>query len=992
MTLNDTYSRTISRVERWFLAYPDWVPAVIQVFVEGAGSLDERALSAAVERASAACPGSRLVRRGPRWADSRVAPAVRTVDGATVDRRTFAGVADLHRPLTGDGEPTCEVLLLTGDEPAVVFRAFHGVMDGKGVLTWAEDVFRCLRGEQPQGAPSRLNETEFAERFGVEAVNADMAQQWPSVLGPRGEGGERGFFWRRLSVDGVHPAMVARLAAVLAGGRDGRFMVPVDLRRHDPSIVSTANLIQTLPLDVPAGDSWEDAHQRLLTMLAERRDLATQVDGAIMTVPLPALRTQVMAIDAMAAASDRYAAGATVSHVGRLDLAAFSGPGFTATTVYALPNPGPAGPPEFNITEVRGRTELTVGWFDEPHLVARAEELLAEIAGTLSPPALRSWAGNATDRPFREDVTVVHRLRERVLSCPEAVALTGPEGDVTYAGLGAKIDAVAAGLRRRGVAPGSVVGLLAGRTVAAMAALWGIMQAGAAYLPLDGQHPDARLADVVADSGAPLCLVERAYADRACVPAGCERVILDELLEEPGETGPIDAVPDGLAYVIYTSGSTGRPKGVEVEHRNLAAFAGWAERVYDLDARSRFPLFTSLAFDLSNTAIFVPLLVGGSVVLVPQEPDHLVLRDVLRNSGATVLKVTPTHLDLIGRLGIEPEGFRTVIAGGELLRVAVAAEAQRMFGAGCRIFNEYGPTETTIGCTARLFDGDTGSGSVPIGLPGDNTKIFLLDPEGRFVAPGMPGEMHIAGAQVARGYRGRPELTVERFTRMADGRRVYRTGDMARLLPSGELESLGRNDEQLKIHGYRIEPGEIARVLEEHPAVTRAVVAARTRPGGVDRHLQGFVIADAADERELTSFLAARLPAYMVPSAIVRVAELPLTANGKVDLDALPDPYGEAVAGRVEPGDETEEAVRKIWARVLGVEAARIGTEADFHRLGGDSVGLLAMVAAVCEEVLAGERERDFMATGLRRIIGNPTLATVCALLRELESPRGERR
>jgi amino acid adenylation domain-containing protein len=991
--VQQTYHRPISRVERWFLAYPEWVPAVIQLFVEGDGELEPERLRRAAEAASAACPGTRLVRRGQRWVDSGVAPVVRVVDGDLIDRRTFAGAPDLHRPLTGDGEPTCEILLLTGAAPGVVFRGFHGALDGRGVVVWAAEVFRALRGEALSGAPDRLDETAFAARFGVPAVNADMSRDWPSIAGRREASGRRPFFWRRRTVAGNHPALVAKVAAVLnaAGGRPaGRFMVPVDLRRHDPAVRSTANLVQNLQLDTVAGEGWEEIHQRLITMLAERRDLATQVDGAISSVPLAALRTQVQAIDDQAVRTDRYPAQATVSHLGRQDLADFCADGFRATTVYALPNPGPAGPPEFDIAEVPGRTELTVGWFDEPHLVERVEELLDRIEDALSPRTHRDWAGNATDVPHDLDTTVVARLWAQIARTPGATALHTATGPVTFAELGARADAVAALLRRNGVGRGDVVGLLAERTADAMAAIWGVMKLGAAYLPLDTQHPDDRLAGLLTDAGAPVCLVQRPHDDRGCVPAGCRALGLDDV-PPAGAPVPIAAAPGDLAYIIYTSGSTGRPKGVEVDHRNLANFVEWASRVYRIDAGTRFPLFTSLAFDLSNTALFTPLLAGGSIILVREAPDHLVLRDVLERSGATVLKVTPTHLDLIGRLGLTPAGFRTVIAGGELLRVAVAARAQEMFGPGCGIFNEYGPTETTIGCTTRRFDAerDAGAASVPIGLPGDNTKIFLLDPEGRYVAPGETGEMYISGAQVARGYRGRPDLNRERFVTLPGGARAYRTGDLARLLPDGELESLGRNDEQIKVHGYRIEPGEIAHVLEEHPAVRRAVVVGRARPGQTDRQLIGYVVASGPiGEAELHAHLADRLPGYMVPAATLLLPEFPHTPNGKVDTEALPDPFA-ATAGACAPvtaaADEVEAGVRAVWASILAADPARLGVDADFHRLGGDSLSLLAMAAGVCREVVGGEHEREFMRR-LSTVLEQPTLGRVAALARELRA------
>ncbi|HET6711241.1 amino acid adenylation domain-containing protein [Amycolatopsis sp.] len=541
---------------------------------------------------------------------------------------------------------------------------------------------------------------------------------------------------------------------------------------------------------------------------------------------------------------------------------------------------GPTGPRATVVTHDR-HTEITVETTDEP----TARRLLDLVEEELSPRAWREWPANDTDRVPVRAGTVARQFLEQAGRTPEAVLLTGPEGDVTYAELAGMASAVAGELRDRGVVAGSAVGLLAGRTVAGIAGLWGVLLAGAAYLPLDPTQPPARLATLAADAGVAVCLAERAHA--GMVPGA---IALETVLAR-GHSGTTAVAPDAqdLAYLIYTSGSTGRPKCVEVTHGNLSTFTDWAIRVYGVHAGTRFPLFTSLAFDLSNTAVFLPALTGGSVALVPGELDHLVLRTMLAGSGSTALKLTPTHLDLIGRLGLRPEGYEAVIAGGELLRGDVAHRAQRAFGTGCRIFNEYGPTETTVGCMTRLFDPDRDAeqASVPIGVPTDNTRIHLLDEAGRFVEPGTVGEIHIAGAQVAKGYRGEPELTRNRFVRLADGTRAYRSGDLARLLPSGELESAGRDDEQLKINGYRIEPAEIAHALERHPAVARAHAMGVARPAG-GKALAAFAVpAEPVEPAELLDHLRALLPSYQVPPAVIVVPELPTTHNGKIDNHSL---------------------------------------------------------------------------------------------------------
>ncbi|WP_316524376.1 non-ribosomal peptide synthetase [Kitasatospora brasiliensis] len=965
--------------------------------VEGEGELTRDQLTRAVDKAAQASPGMRLVRQGKRWVDRGTAPSVTVLDAAGDLLRSPA----LQRPLDASRR-ACEVLLLPGARSTVVFRAFHGITDGRGLLQWAADVFRVLRGEEPLGADSRLNDSELIHGLdrpdGLPPAQPNPKLEWPPLLGRRAPGSS-GVLWRRRAVDGRHPAATAKVAAALAtsyGSGRGRFFVPVDLRRHRPDLRSTASLARAVQLHVQPGDGWQEVQQRLLTMLASDAELAAQFPDSILRTPLPVMRLVNAGIDFVATRKNQYNSLAYVSHMGNVALDDFRAGDFRADAVYPLGTTGPGGPLEVNLLESAGRTEVTVAWHDGPGLAARAEAVLDTIEEALSPRANRQWEGNRTERELPSRRSVVELFREQVERTPERIALSGPEGEVSYARLSRRADAVAAELRARGIGPGDVVGLLAGRTVAAIAAVWGVLRAGACYLPLDIRHPDARIADLLSDAGSTHCLLERPYDLRECVPAGCEPLILDELAVEgaaPEDWQDVTPAPEDLAYIIYTSGSTGRPKGVQIEHRNLVNYVHWGLRAFDVDADTRLPLVTSPSFDVTGTSVFLPLLAGGRVILMPEDPNHFSLGKLLEESGANALNLTPSHLDLIGQLDLSPTGFRTVIVIGEQLRVEVAARAQRMFGPECRIINEYGPTEATIGCTAHTFDAerDAGHAVVPIGLPADNTTVHLLDADGRFVAPGETGEMYLGGVQLARGYLGRPELDRERFVHLADGSRVYRTGDLARVLPSGEIECVGRIDDQVKVRGHRVEPAEVAQALEDHPSVDRAVVVARSRPGQSGKALYGYALTDSAvTPEELTERLAGVLPSYMVPAAIMMVSELPYTVSGKVDAKALPDPFAAespaAASGGSEsaaPMDPTEEAVADIWARTLGAERSRLEAQSDFHHLGGDSVSLLGMLAAVCRELLTKDQEAAFMAE-LPKLLAEPTVERVAALAREV--------
>ncbi|KIF79267.1 hypothetical protein QR77_29160 [Streptomyces sp. 150FB] len=1010
----------MSPVEWWIAGHPRGTVPVLHIVVEGTGPLTADRLTTAVVAASDAVPGTRLTRDGQFWADTAVPPTVRTL--TLPDGTEITELAELHAPLADEGGHTCEVLLITGPAAtSVVFRASHAVMDAHGVLLWAADVFRALRGEPLVGAGDTATETDVLPPLEAGVTLEPPVMDRPPLLGSgpaTGEAAEgaRRVFWRRRTVDGYHPGLVAKFATAIAdevGSDQARFAVPVDLRRYAPDVRSTASLSHSLPFAVPAGQPWETTHQQLLTLLSDSADSPARLDPRILDVPMPQLRTMNAGIQSEVTRTGQYPSDASLSHIGRAELADYSGDTFRAATLYSLSMSPVGGPVELDMVESGGHTEITVTWHNGPGLAERAGQLLDRLAESLSPAAHRRWAGNNTAEPLPDGLTVVQLFARQVRATPDAVAVEGPDGDLTYAQLERSSRAVAHALRTRGTGRDEVVGVLADRSTAAITAIWGILRAGAAYLPLDAQHPDARIADHLSDAGAPVCLVEGTQAGRAAaaVPEGCESLLLEELpaaetLDEPWQDA--DVRPEDLVYVMYTSGSTGRPKGVEIEHRALLNYTRWATRDLGIDAGTRIPLLTSLSFDVSCTSVFLPLLAGGTLLLPSGPPDHATLREVLLKSGATVLSMTPSLLELICELDIEPTGVHTVVTVGEALRRAVAERAQAMFGTDCALLNLYGPTEATVEMTRHRYDPATDrAAGVPIGVPTANCSLYLLDRHGRHVAPGELGELHIGGVQLARGYRGRPDLTRERFGHLADGTRVYRTGDIGRVLPSGVIEYVGRSDEQVKVLGHRVEPAEIAQVLEEHPSVLRAAVIARSRTGQQHRTLCAYVqgnatgaagaagaagvagtaAADTAplDTAALHTYLAERLPSYMLPASITVVTGFPQTVSGKIDANRLPDPFAGLVpaAGTAPVRDETGGAVAAVWGDLFGIDPERLGEDADFHQLGGDSLLMLSMIAAVCRQVVGPEAEPRFLER-LGDVIREPTIARVAEIAREV--------
>ena len=452
---------------------------------------------------------------------------------------------------------------------------------------------------------------------------------------------------------------------------------------------------------------------------------------------------------------------------------------------------------------------------------------------------LHAW--NRTENPTDRETPLIRRIENHARTAPDAVALDDGAESLGYGGLDAWAGRIAARLAGAGVGAGGVgsgrVAVLMDRGLALPATLLGAHKAGAAYVPLDPVHPDDRLTEILGDCAAAAIVSSPSQLARARRLAGKVPVI-DAEAARAGDAPMADSVPLGaadIAYVIYTSGSTGKPKGVAISHGNLVNYVDWATRQYPASPKDAFALFTSIAFDLTVTSVFVPLTMGGTVRIYPEDRPSArpVVLDVFEEDAVDVVKLTPAHLSLVLDAGLVPSRIHTLILGGEDLPRGLAAKARDAFGDRVTLCNEYGPTEATVGCMIHRFDPDTDkAASVPIGKPAANTALYVLDGAGLPVPPGIAGELHIGGDGVGQGYLGRPDLTAERF--LSDpfraGGRMYRTGDLARWREDGVMEFLGRIDGQVKLRGMRIETGEVEARLLEHPEIAGCLVEMRA-PG-----------------------------------------------------------------------------------------------------------------------------------------------------------------
>ena len=565
--------------------------------------------------------------------------------------------------------------------------------------------------------------------------------------------------------------------------------------------------------------------------------------------------------------------------------------------------------------------------------------------------------------------TSLDALFETQARCtPDALAVVSAERSYTYRDLDHQVARMAAWLRRAGVRPGMLVGVCVERSVDMIAALLATLKAGAVYMPLDPALPTARLASFL-DEGAVTILLTRSHL-LAELPRLASVLLLDDLADAEVDSAPLppQSAPDDLAYVLCTSGTTGRPKAVEITHRAVVNLLMAMQHEPGFTAADSLLAITTVSFDIAALELFLPLVSGGRVILADRDTaaDPFRLAEQIRQMRPTVMQATPSAWRALIDAGWAGSPGLTILAGGEALPRDLA---DALLDRADRVWNMYGPTETTIWSTAHRVQ--AGDGAVPIGRPIANTAAFVLDSCGHQLPVGVPGELYIGGVGVARGYRNQNALTLERFSRPAAtrGQRVYRTGDIVRLRSDGTLDWVGRNDDQTKIRGHRVELSEVEAALTALPGVRNAAVVTHSGAGGFVQ-LVAHVVAPSLETKTLRTELTRRLPDYMVPTSFVFHDALPLSPNGKLDRKRLPAP-DQPPSGETEPRTETERRLAHIWKDILGLD--EIELDADFFALGGHS--LLAIRLLVAIEAEFGCR------VSVLTLYQSPTIETLAAVV-----------
>jgi amino acid adenylation domain-containing protein len=550
------------------------------------------------------------------------------------------------------------------------------------------------------------------------------------------------------------------------------------------------------------------------------------------------------------------------------------------------------------------------------------------------------------------DKTVIEMFEEQVRLCYNDTALSFGGNTLTYQELNEKSNQLAHYLRSEyGIGPKHMVGVFLERSEWSIVGILAILKSGAAYVPIDIEHPRERVRHILQDSAIKMVLTQSEYLHEFVDFVGglCALDIQVDILGTPTNNLPGSLTHDSLAYVIYTSGSSGKPKGCLIEHRNLSSYVNWANHYYFGGSHTgNFPLFTSLSFDLTVTCIFCTL-TRGKCLTICEQKDAMgdVLTAIFTSKDIDAVKLTPTHLSLVEKLNLHATNIKKVIVGGELLTTR-QVEVLMAIDSTIELYNEYGPTETTVGCTVKKIEDS--HAHITIGKPINGAAIHILDSEGMVCPIDVPGEICIGGSGVARGYLNPGQTDSWKFvanTFTGKGL-LYLSGDRGRWKANGEIEFLGRIDDQVKIRGYRVEPGEVETALLKHPCVSEAVVIRRYDDEQVAYLSAYLVMRDSIQAEDIRKFLKTIVPDYMIPSFFVQLQQLPFTVNGKVDKQALPDPV---VANRepvyIAPRHNVEKELALIWEQLFKID--RIGIDDNFFDLGGNSLKMMNLLHAINE-------------------------------------------
>ncbi|MFN8576509.1 MAG: non-ribosomal peptide synthetase [Candidatus Sericytochromatia bacterium] len=1023
MNIAKNYYKKESNSERFYQVCEKISPPFcLQMLVEGKGDLTLEQLEEAVNQVSNVNQGTRLILKkvGLKkfWFDSKTPPPVKLVDEKyfydfDINNTIINNSKNIYfyNRLNVENGNTCEVYLIKGKKIKVLFRALHSVMDARGLLFWAEEVFRYLNNNPLLGTNTKISDIDYYKKFfqKEKIKKVPLESRSPSPLG-KTKGNDKHYVWARKKIYGNYSTLVSQLAYLLTqesykhSDRPVSFMITADMRNKENNFQTTGNLSSPIYLNINKDLSWLDIYKQIIYSFKENIDKQVdKIEDLIHFMPVNLLSTLLKKYLEVLYKKDSYLFSVAISNVGKIDTNNFCFKGFICENIIFLPVDIPAFSISLICVELPDSIELLLS---APSFIAndgRLENLINNleiglkelnsslkvgIANKEEKELINKFNDTITDYP--KEKNVIDLFQEQVKLNPDNIAISLNDRKITFKELDEKSNIFANYLKNFGIKKGSIVALLTKHSIETIISIIAILKSGNSYLPIDPEHPNDRILFMLEDSKTPCLVTNLTNIDYF---PNDKIIYLDSNIFE-SDLKSFQNEKNELAYIMYTSGSTGKPKGVKVTNKNLLNYILWVKKYGLLENKKTiYPFYTSLSFDLTITSIFLPLISGNQIEVYKNEDHKFAIKKIIDDKKANVIKLTPSHLKLMKEFINNDCIIEKIITLGEPLNTDLAKEIYNKLNGKVEIINQYGPTEATVGCMYHTFNPDKDlRKSIPIGIPADNTFIYLLNENLEEVAVNNSGEIYISGDFVAQGYLNRDELTKERFLRdpFRKDYIMYKTGDLGLRLENFEIEYLERIDAQVKFRGYRIELGEIESLLLKYKDIKECIVLLREQTfsnNDTFKYLIAYYKSDyELDTQEIKNFLSKELPYYMIPSKYINIKEFPLTVNGKINKKELLkfDDNDNYISENnfINVDDSLVKKLKESISKVISIKEKDIKEDSNIFNLGIDSLSLTMLFSILIKEIPI--KDENYLINNISNILKDPTIKNLLDIIKKV--------
>lgn len=946
------YKRNLSLNEKLYKVLENsYESLAIQIIVEGFGEIDINEFKKAVKKSCDYNPLCKCIYSNNKWVEDSKYPPIHHLN--PFDFNGFDFSSDLFkRKIDHNNTSIAEIFIIHSKPTKILFRIFHGAMDGKGALIWIKNIFKILNNKIPIKTLSTENDLSILSKLPIKNKKNKIKFD-KEILNIKNNTNKINTL--RLSLEGKYIAIIPKITKILTemfNDQNSLYLIPSDLRKYIKNLNTTSNLTFPFYLQCTKIDSWQDINDKLLDKLKQKEDLNLNLFNfkLLNKLSLNNLKLLIKALNLIKNLKNKYLISSIVSNLGTVDLYDFSTKKFKATNFYSIPVSQPFSPLSLVIVENQNTTEIVFSAYQKAIPLAQLNTICKKIEYFLSKKNIYKELNNNN---FNIDpkLNIIDMFINTVFKYPQNIALSENNINLTYKELNQKSDVLADILLKKGLKKSTHIAVYLDRSIYLIIVILAIFKIGAIYIPID-TSAKFRINNILNDDNIKFIITNSSIKADVSSIKNKKILTIDSInLDLKVNFDNQNVNDNNILYQIYTSGSTGIPKGVQISNKAFKNYLFWAKNYYEIDDNNNFALFSSISVDFTLTSIFLPLINGGTLYIF-KEFNHKILESMLINSNINSLKFTPTHLSLINSLNLKFNNKKLLIIGGEQLDTQLAYSIQKNCGQKCKIINEYGPTEATIGCIAYKFDysNDFKYTNVPIGKPIFNTKILLLDNELISVKPNKIGEIYILGSPLAQGYYNDENITKNNFINL-NGQIAYKTGDLAKLNHENNFIFIGRKDNQLKINGHRVEIEEIKYLIKQYKNINDVFINYTKWNTKIILKCY-FTSSKIIDILKLKEFLKTKLANYMIPKYFIQIESFPIASNGKIDLKKLPkvNINNQFTVKTIDTNIDLTTNQKKlldIWESILDLNKESIDINDNFFELGGDSLSLITMICAI---------------------------------------------